>query len=203
MEKKDRAQWQLNQWAEAMRWYLNWLRFCQDNGKNGLSMQERVARAVHLAGARRGLARRTRDTYARCAGRFAKWVGEDAREVMNPTRASEWLGLQVTERQVSFSTQKQALNALVFFFKDVCGMAEVELNVRMRKTPKRIPVVLKRLLKNSETKNLFVLGHKNCGFAETGFKTTRWAAALFPPDFVATRSGSGLPFLVAPGQTKK
>jgi integron integrase len=48
----------------------------------------------------------------------------------------------VTQRRVSFSTQKQALNALVFFFKDVCGLEEVDLEVRLRKTPKRIPVVL-------------------------------------------------------------
>ena len=36
----------------------------------------------------------------------------------------------------------QALNALVFFFKDICGMDEVDLEVKLRKTDKRIPVVL-------------------------------------------------------------
>ena len=35
-----------------------------------------------------------------------------------------------------------ALNALVFFYRDVCGCEEVDLQVRFRKTEKRIPVVL-------------------------------------------------------------
>ena len=35
----------------------------------------------------------------------------------------------------------QALNALVFFYKAVCGMDEVNLEIRLRKTEKRIPVV--------------------------------------------------------------
>ncbi len=54
---------------------------------------------------------------------------------MEPERASAYLGWLVTERKVSFSTQKQALNALAFFFKDVCGRDSVEFLVRLRKTP--------------------------------------------------------------------
>jgi integron integrase len=100
-----------------------------------------VRRAVDQAGARRGLARRTRQTYSGWAGRYARWVG-DARETMNPEKARDWLGRLVSEEQVSFSTQKQALNALAFFFKDVCAQAEVDLRVTLRRTPKRIPVVL-------------------------------------------------------------
>ena len=48
----------------------------------------------------------------------------------------------VTVEKQSFSTQKQALNALVFFFKEVCGHEEVDLQVKLRKTTKRIPVVV-------------------------------------------------------------
>ncbi len=43
---------------------------------------------------------------------------------------------------MAYSTQKQALNALVFFYREVCGMKEVDLSVKFKKTPKRIPVVL-------------------------------------------------------------
>jgi integron integrase len=60
---------------------------------------------------------------------------------MDPGAASAWLSQLVETGRVSFSTQKQALNALVFFFRDVCGMEEVELDVKMRKRPKRVPVV--------------------------------------------------------------
>ena len=38
----------------------------------------------------------------------------------------------------------QALNALVFFLRDVCGKEEVELQVRMKRTERRMPVVLSR-----------------------------------------------------------
>jgi integron integrase len=48
----------------------------------------------------------------------------------------------VDGKGASYSTQKVVLNALVFFYKAVCGMDEVDLGVRLRKTEKRIPVVL-------------------------------------------------------------
>jgi len=138
---EPREQWQLDQWTEAMRWYLNWLAHCQDSGGDGRSLEHRVHRAVNKAGARRGLALRTRRTYSGWAARYARWVGGD-REAMDPGRARDFLSWLVDQRKVAFSTQKQALNALVFFFKDVCGHEEVDLGVTMRKTPRRIPVVL-------------------------------------------------------------
>ena len=84
---------------------------------------------------------RTRETYGRSAAMFAVWAG-DERAVMRPDKARDFLSWKVTEQKVSFATQKQGLNALVFFFKAVCGMAEVDLEVRLRKTEPRLPVVL-------------------------------------------------------------
>ena len=72
------------------------------------------------AGGGRGLARRTRETYGRWAARYARWAG-DARAVMQQERGRDFLTHLVTVEKQSFSTQKQALNALVFFFKEVCG----------------------------------------------------------------------------------
>ena len=138
---KPREEWQIQQWTEAMRWYLNWLNICQSRGHTGMTLEERVRHAVDKAGARRGLARRTRITYAGWAGRYARWVGEE-RAGLDPARARDFLEMIIVEEKVAFSTQKQALNALAFFFKDVCGREEVDLGVSMRKTPKRIPVVL-------------------------------------------------------------
>ena len=71
---KPREEWQIKQWTEAMRWYLNWLNHCQSAGHSGMTLEERVRHAVDKAGARRGLARRTRITYAGWAGRYARWV---------------------------------------------------------------------------------------------------------------------------------
>ena len=82
-------------------------------------------------GARRGLAYRTRQTYAGWCRRFAATCSTPG-EVMDEGRAAIWLGSLVTERKVSFATQKQALNALVFFFRDVCGKSEVHIEVRLR-----------------------------------------------------------------------
>lgn len=141
VKAKPRESWQLQQWAEAMRWYLQWLAFCETNARKALSLEERVRLAVDRAGGRRGLARRTRQTYAGWAGRYARWAGDESK-VMDPACACEWLSGLVTNQKVGYATQKQALNGLAFFFKDVCGKENVDLQVKFRKTPKRTPVVL-------------------------------------------------------------
>jgi len=50
-----------------------------------------------------------------------------------------------------FSTQKQALNAVAFFFKYVCGVKDPVFNVKLRKTGARVPVVLSK----PETQRVF------------------------------------------------
>lgn len=138
---KARKAWQLEQWAEAVRWYLGWLELCQGSGKPVVSQAERVRDAVERVGARRGLALRTRQSYGSWAVRFAAWAGSRER-ILDPACARDWLGDLVAKTGVSYATQKQALNALAFLYKDVCGMEEVDLGVKLRKTAKRIPVVL-------------------------------------------------------------
>ncbi len=140
---KPRKEWQVARWAEAMRWYQEWLKDCEADGREPRSLAERMHRAVMSAGARRGLALATRKTYAGWVARYGEWVGS-ARAAMEPEKASRWLGLLVAQSKVAFATQKQALNALVFFFRDVCGRDSVQFEVRLRKTSPRIPVVLGR-----------------------------------------------------------
>lgn len=141
VKTKPRKDWQLEQWAAGIRWYLHWLEICTKEGREPRGLRERVEQAVLRAGARRGLARRTRETYAGWVGRFGEWAGTP-QAVMSEERASEWLGGLVGESRLSFSTQKQALNAVVFFLREVCGKAEVQLSVRLRRTLPRVPVVL-------------------------------------------------------------
>jgi len=38
---KPREEWQLTQWAEAVRWYLRWLELCVERGGDGRSILER------------------------------------------------------------------------------------------------------------------------------------------------------------------
>ena len=141
VQSKDREPWQLNQWAEAIRWFLHWLHFCKNSGGDVRTLEERVRAAVDMAGGRRGLAPKTRETYCRKAGKFAKWAGS-VEAILDEEKAREWLAMRVTVERVAYSTQKQDLNGLAFFYKDVCGREEVDLRIKMRKTARRIPTVL-------------------------------------------------------------
>ena len=140
VKAKPREAWQLEQWTAAFGWYLEWLRFTEMHGAEVRTLEERVFQAVDRAGGRRGLAIRTRQSYGRWAMRFARWAGS-AKAVLQQEQARGFLGELVTREKQSFSSQKQALNALVFFFREVCGHEDVDLQVKLRKTPKRIPVV--------------------------------------------------------------
>ena len=141
--KKDREQWQMDQWTAAIHWFLDWLEVYQRENKNPASVPERVHLSVMSTGTRRGLALKTRRTYASWAARFAKYAGTPKR-VMDQTICRDWLQTLVAKDGMSFSSQKQALNALVFFYRDVCGCEEIDLQVKMRKRPPRMPVVLTR-----------------------------------------------------------
>ena len=141
VKSKPRQDWQLSQWAEGMRWYLKWFEICCKVGGDGRSIPERLKAAVHSVGARRGLGLETRKTYASWVARFGEWAGTE-RRVMDQGVAREWLTDLVNTGKKSFSTQKQALNALVFFYRDVCGNEEVELQVKMRKIKPREAVIL-------------------------------------------------------------
>ncbi len=138
---KERPEWQLRQWEEAIRWFLGWLEICEKEGGDARSLPERLRDVVHHTGARRGLALKTRQTYAGWMMRFGAYAGT-AQRVMCEAVAREWLSVLVDKEKVAFATQKQALNALVFFYRDVCGREGVDLLVRMRKTDQRQPVIL-------------------------------------------------------------
>ena len=68
----------------------------------------------------------------------------DEREVMQVETATRFLTSVVEDEDCAYSTQKQALNALAFFFKQVCGVEEPVFQVKLRKTGTRVPVVLSK-----------------------------------------------------------
>ncbi|MEM1085798.1 MAG: integron integrase [Verrucomicrobiota bacterium] len=139
----EREDWQLIQWSEGIRWYLDWLDACESAGADHRSLPERVRAAVEAAGSRRGLARRTKQCYGAWAARFAAFAKTE-REVMKVTTATDFLQSVVSDEECAYSTQKQALNALAFFFKQVCGVVDPVFGVRLRKTGAKIPVVLSK-----------------------------------------------------------
>jgi site-specific recombinase XerD len=150
-EGREREKWQLEQWGDAIKWYLEWLNACANAGADHRSLAERLRAAVHASGARRGLAPRTKQAYGAWAARYARFSG-DEREVMKEATATRFLTSVVKDEDCAYSTQKQALNALAHFFKYVLGVKEPVFGVKLRDTGTRIPVVLSK----GETQRLFV-----------------------------------------------
>ena len=52
---KLRAEWQMEQWKAPFGWNFEWLRFMVDQGRQPLTLEERVFRAMDSARGRRGL----------------------------------------------------------------------------------------------------------------------------------------------------
>lgn len=149
-EGHPREPWQIKQWGEAIRWYLGWLEACTEAGGDHRSLVERLRAAVYSAGSRLGHSRNTKQCYGAWAGRYARFAG-DEKEVLKVATASRFLASLVNDEDCAYSTQKQALNALAFFFKNVCGVENPVFAVKLKKTETRIPVVLAK----EETAALF------------------------------------------------
>ncbi len=149
-EGVEREPWQLEQWSAAIKWYLGWLDACKEAGADHRSLRERVRNAVHSACSRRGLARRTKLCYGAWVARLAVFAG-DERKVMQVETATAFLTAVVEDEDCAYSTQKQALNALAFFFKQVLLVEDPVFGVKLRKTETRMPVVLSK----EETQRLF------------------------------------------------
>ncbi len=136
--------------GDAIQWYLKWLSACTESGADHRSLPERLRSAVHAAGARRGLAGRTKQCYGAWAARYAKFAGS-VYEVMQVPTATRFLTSVVEDEDCAYSTQKQALNALAHSFKYVLGVKEPVFGVKLRDTGTRVPVVLSK----PETQKLF------------------------------------------------
>ena len=141
ISKGPRKEWQLNQWSAAIDWYLKWLKACQEVGVEHRSLAERLRTAVEQAGARRGLAPRTRQCYGAWLARFGRFANDEV-GAQSVKVASSFLASVVKDEECAYSTQKQALNALAFFFKVVLRVEEPRFEIKLRKTGSRIPTVL-------------------------------------------------------------
>jgi len=75
--QKTRHQWQIEQWTEAMRWFLNWIELCKKIGGKYESLGERLRNAIFNAGARRGLSRNTLKTYAGWVVRYGTKINDE------------------------------------------------------------------------------------------------------------------------------
>ena len=130
-EDRPRKPWQLEQWEDAIKWYLNWLDACAEESVEHRSLPERARAGVQSAGARRGLAPRTIRCYGVWAERYATFAGGE-REMGRLETASRFLA-SVADDGGGYSSQKQALNALTLIFKHVCGVEDPVFDVKLKK----------------------------------------------------------------------
>ncbi|HEY0944734.1 MAG TPA: integron integrase [Opitutaceae bacterium] len=118
----------------------------QDLGRAG--WEESLVAALR----RKGLLWRTEQTYRAWAARFAAFIAP-----ASPWRASErevghFLSELAVKQRASPSTQKQALNALVFLMQEGLGRQLASLDFQRAYPKRRMPVVLSR----EECSRLFV-----------------------------------------------
>ena len=103
------------------------------------SLLAEVRRAIRL----RHYSRRTEDAYVGWIRRFIGFSGTRHPRELGPSEVTRFLSSLAVDRQVSASTQNQALAALLFLYRDVLEMPGGWLAtlVRAKKSP-RVPVVL-------------------------------------------------------------
>ena len=96
----------------------------------------------------KNLAVATEQTYCHWTSRFTRFclrrIGQSP-AAAGPPAVTAYIQVLALERQVSSSTRKQALNALVFFLRHVLGLTEFTLDLdRPTAGPRRPPTVLTR-----------------------------------------------------------
>jgi integron integrase len=142
----------LEEWKQALNWF-----FRQSRNTAGWKVQgvPPLARAdmgrapweqALIAGVReRHLAWRTEQTYRSWMWRFVRWLGKRPLAEAGAAEVRGFLSELAVRERASVSAQKQALNALVFYFQKVEGRTLGDLRdfVRARKRV-RVPVVLNR-----------------------------------------------------------
>lgn len=139
--KGEREDWKLDQWSAALSWYLKWLSAGEEKGAEVRSLPERLRGEYVRAAVRRGHSLRTRQCYGLWVTRFGRFAGSEE-AVHSVQTASRFLASVVADEEVAYATQKQALNALAFFFKAVLGQEQPRFDIKLRRTGPRVPTVL-------------------------------------------------------------
>lgn len=87
----------------------------------------------------------TERTYVRWYQQFVRWAGLRHPATLPGDTVQAWLTHLAVERQVSASTQRQALAAMLFLYRQVLGMQLPWMDGIVRaKQPQRLPTVLSR-----------------------------------------------------------
>jgi hypothetical protein len=130
-KNRPRETWQLEQWKNAIQWYLNWLDACSEEGLERRRLTEWGRAAARSAGARCGLSLQTTRCYQVWAGRYAKFAGSE-RKASQLATANRYLAVVANDDHCAYPTKKQALNALTFFLKHACGVENPVFDVKLK-----------------------------------------------------------------------
>lgn len=88
---------------------------------------------------------RTEQSYGAWVSRFIRFNRFSSEEEIRVEKISPYLEYLAVKRNVAASTQNQALNALIFFFRHVLRMpVDDQIEFERSKKPKRLPVVLSK-----------------------------------------------------------
>ncbi|QYM77846.1 integron integrase [Horticoccus luteus] len=101
-------------------------------------------RALITAIRRKGFLWRTEQTYRAWAARFARFLAPRSPETASGDEVAAFLSALAVEQRAAPSTQKQALNALVFFMQEALRMDLGEMDFRRARARERMPTVLSK-----------------------------------------------------------
>lgn len=103
-----------------------------------LRLEDRIREACRV----RHYSLSTERTYVSWYRQFVRWAGLKHPATLGGDRVEAWLSHLATDREVAASTQRQALAAILFLYRQVLGMTLPWLdNVTRAKQPQRLPPV--------------------------------------------------------------
>jgi integron integrase len=106
---------------------------------------EALQRAIHEALRIKHYAYRTEKTYMHWIRRFVRYHGGRKPSLMGAEEIHQYLSYLAVERDIAPSTQNQALNAIVFLYRDVLKREPGDFHDFQRaRVRRRLPVVLSR-----------------------------------------------------------
>ncbi len=137
----------------ALRWFV--VEGRRASADAGVRRAEAGPAALDLGGAawerdliaalrRKGMLWRTEETYRRWAGRFEEFMRPRSPYAAEGADVAAFLSKLAVEQRASASTQKQALNALVFFLQEGLRRNVGELAFKRARERRRVPMVLAR-----------------------------------------------------------
>ena len=99
-------------------------------------------RALVVAARRRGFLWRTEKTYREWGARFARFLAPRSPYAAGGEDVAAFLSAEAVQRRAAPSTQKQALNALVFLMQEALGINLGEFDFQRARPRRRVPTVL-------------------------------------------------------------